>query len=745
MRIRMYVYKAITRSIAILFVVAVSASVASAKPKAKPEAKIVVSLDVPSDSVPQYVCVVTSGGGCEGDCRDLQAVTTKYLARSNETLTVKNLPTAENAGTLPMGISGALQALGRRDTSCGDSTCNPSIQLHEQSPQALVTPPAPPPALEGGLTCTQNVRNTGSQRVAVLSLDYHSGNAKVGVYRLELFGTELIVQLLHKSDPKDFAFLDGIGGDYKSGATGSATRERAQLKLVPRCATYPLELPPRKGNPNESVSVKLNDKAVALCPATASIPLSIQIPAESAGSQLDVSVKSTEKETSEERETERYEASWSEPLPPRPLRLRTRMVELEWTRHCLTGSIPDIPLRLRMTTPAAESETTWTDRCPRAELTVAGARCTVEVSEEDRCRYRCEAPKDEMPTFSLPTPIRFTREGDQTITSNNQQHVEHVSVLAWNDTLTYAGQRLDSFVPAAERGIIVEYSDPAAWIGTARRPLERLEITRAGATGHTISLSSSKRPNWELVAAPNASCSDAFDGSVRGWRYFLTRPIVRDQTGNLEVQDPDAFAARLHDLSFVFGGGFLQPLVKSSGVKPFIQPLGLSASTKHRAGSHGGMWEGSLLYELTQLPFNALHPKGTPASDRLPSVLYQRLMFELSYLWLPIHPWSDRSVGRVFFGLTLGVGLGGPIRSETDKVGIVSPPYGLAGVFLRWQMGERWSADLGATCRIGERHRIFGYEDDVISDEQTFVGEPTVTDRRIVHIGWFLRLRRSIR
>lgn len=708
----------------IAIAVALVASTAGAQPKPT-RAKIVVALDVPGNEIPQYVCVLAQGGGCDAkDCRFLPLLKDHFDITGN-TATVK--PGVKPAADLPPALQSAMRAMGRAE-SCSkpDARCSPSIELHERDDGN--------PSFFGNLNCTYNRRATGSDRVAVLSLDYPGRTVAVGVSSLELLGSELTVQLLYDRDPDDAAFFVGIGGDYASNATSLATRERAELTLVPRCALYPIELPPRSSTPNEMLSIKIGGTEIGTCPAPDAKGIAVRIPSKppTTTATLEVTVQ-----PASGQELEKYESSWTTPLPPRPLSLKARVVGLEWSRHCLTGAIPEVAKSTSAATPAP---LTWTALCPRAELKVAGTVCVVEASERAVCRYRCTVPPS-MPAFGLPTTVRFTREGDQVSRSSSGERTEHVEMFAWDDTLTYAGQRLDSFVPAAERGVIVAYGNSTAWIGTSRWPLEVLEISRPGAPPHSISLKSGMRPNWELVASPHAACGDIFDIKVRGWRHFDAKPVVRAKSGNLEITTPNDFASILDDLSIVQGIGFVFPQIPAGGGEPILQPIGMTFTTKHLLGYRPGAWEGSVFYELTRTHYTALHPRISAEEDRHEAAYYQRLTGELSRMFSCF--WG-RCADHFLAGLTVGGGLGGPLLPETRKVG-VTPPFALAGIVLRWRPSERWSADLVTVFRFGEKLRWFGFENTEHTVDQTFIGEPLVTSAAAVHLGFLLRIRRSLR
>jgi hypothetical protein len=673
--------------------------------------KLIVTLETPHESTPEIFCIIGEQRCDERHCSSLSAI--KEVMSFDGTAIRFAIPRSWNEPeSKPLGE--ALKALSPRSTHRNDkgqqcSRCTPEV--------TLIEPMGTPDALHGYATCARNGRPTSSDRVAVAFLRFHKHNVPAPVSNLELLGDHVTVYFSKPVDIDDYEFLISLGGDYLGHTVGLGTKERMVLPLHPRCTSSTLALPPGAETlAAEALSATLDGEPVNGCIATGAKSVSAWLPHGSLGDQRTLRLAYASPTASVT-----YEARWTGRAPPEVLEARHRQLELSWRKDCLVGTLPA----------KAGAGAAWNDSCPQASLPVAGAACELLDSTEERCRYRC-AVASGMPAFALPTPVRFDRYGLWSGTA--EPEVRHA--YSWEDTLRYSGQELTSFLAPADRKIVVELPDPAAWRSHPGTEIDHVELRSSSGITRTIGIRADP-PHWAIVSVPNATCSERFTVSVVGARTFDRVDQGLSKTGNLVLDSPRRYRDLFHWV-VVVGGGSLLPRNKVYRTNRDGEPYGSVGAGFELYFDRPlpGSFDVTFLYEPTRTAYGIIQLPGGRGS-RLGKVPYHRALAELAVTrWGRNREWQ--------LGAMSGGGFGGPLAGDKEKVGTLRA-FVFAGVLGRIKP-SRWNVwiEVNAGARYGEKHQFFGTDDDGKPLPDTFEGEPKRTERALLQLFGGLKLRGAL-
>jgi hypothetical protein len=627
-------------------------------------------------------------------------------------------------------LSGAVSALAHAMDSGCDS-CRPLLHATEH-----IMPEGG--GFKGYITCAHNTLGTGSARVAVAFLRFTARTTPSAIQRLELDGNQVAVAFSNQIAEDGDAFLLNLGGSYLSGTVGLGTNTRMTLRLNQLCTLTPLVLPARAPAARlETASLVLDGKTIDRCTVAVASGTAVWIPHKPSEMMTTLGFRFTRAGESRDSDVAAdvdYEASWTDREPPHPVKLQHRRVEFSWSRDCLTGWLPPLPLAWLQRWIARgarlvqrERRVEWDEICPKATLVEAGASCWLANSDAQHCSYRCAAPAS-VPAFSLPTPVRFERMGaDRGAT---------LKAYGWSDTLNYSGQELASFIASADRKVVVEFPAPDLWRSNRGNEIDHIEVNADTGTPQRIALGTAL-PRWSVITVPNASCSSQFTVGVHGARTFVAQKRSLAH-GNLVLADPNDYQDRFH-WALLFGVGFLFPrnnLVAKTERRgePYLS-IGAGAEL-YLPPPYPGAVELNLLYEPTLTAYGAVQL--TSRDQRLISVPYHRGLAEIvASWWGPDRTWQA--------GAMAGGGLGGPIFPDGDKVGTLRF-YWLLGALYRVKPFDTnaW-LEVNAGFRWGEIHEFFGTDADGQPISDTFHGAPALTERRMWQIYAALRFRIEFR
>jgi hypothetical protein len=699
-----------------------SAITADAKPAARPTRKLVVTLDVHAADAPRYLCVISDLAGCSDAQRNtrpnscprplasvLPALAGDRLGALSSSRRISFDAPLSNS-TLPPDLMAAWSQLVRNDDpSCavGNAACKPELEL----PDRMFADPGFPPHV----VCSNRNASGHDGDVAFLYMYFSRSSIDSGVSQIELQGTNATITFYSDIDARDYVYAEVIGGAYASSArTLVGTQERLLVPLAPRCELYVAELPPHAGLSLPTATIQTTSEATPLtCTASGVDSSSFQI-------RVPYSDRPHLTTLRLEGGASSFETSWTEPLPPKPLRLAVRSLELGWRRDCMSGSWPSSD-----TFPPQPLQTEWSAECPRASIAAAGVTCELlppgvrvagalpdglstpsERLDLDVCRYRCQVPAGIAP-FQLPTPIQLDRLRVHDGPSGS--HVE--TVYSWNDTLHYTGEELRSFVTLADRRVMVEI-DPEAWAEQHGEPLEEINLLWPSGARGIIDLTRNKKwSRWRAMPAPGITCTDQVHVTVAGARAYESRnfPV---EGGRIVLPAPSEFLcpigrclAPLHLWAWA-GVGLLSPVNERA---PELSLSSLSVRP-HSYGSLGStleiyksLWlpssvELDVSGDLGQTSFGTLQQQQVTHSFE--DVWYSRMNVMARYVWWR-HP--DRH-----FSLAAGAAVGFPFGSTNgNKIGTTwSSTLELGARFRLLHRNDQWFEAAGGV-RWGEEHPFF--------------------------------------
>lgn len=674
--------------------------------------RLIVSLDVPADQSPEYLCIVSESRSCpqgsedsNGDLIREADCATRELADLQD---IGSLPADLSVGDVPIAAPQKQAAVrhykNHSETVRLDSVLIAALQNASQRESAMCderhegcTARVRLSAFEksGRIICGRDgavIPSAHNGRVAIVSLSYHEGEARSGVQRVELHGTNATLFLQQELAASNFAFAQVIGGDYAFSTVSSiGTNERIVVALHPRCTLFGAELPRRPVVAPlaqariylDSWGSKNDSKRIAQCiPNGSGTTLPINIPyIENPGTKrLIVHVAGN-------RDPIGLEATWSGPIPPSTLKLAHRNFEFEWRRSCLAGEWP-----------ASEPSTrdaTWSARCPRA--TVEGVSVCSIVDQGDNksfCKYRCNIAES-IPALLLPVDIEFDRVRSQ----GDQDQI----VYSWHDTVSFSGQELRSFVAPSERMITLEFADPTSWQDRAGDTLDAVRVTAPSGSRETIDLTTpgdrELLPSWIPISAPNITCSSRVSVSIFGASSYSERSFAV-AGGRVVLGRPQGLRSRWHPM-FMAGGGVLGiPRERSSAL--YIPRRGTPYVT---VGGVAEMYLDSLpaavefraLFDVSKTTFGICPDETCSHDTTLGRAWYGRANFGASLFW-----WVSR---RLHAGAGVALGVGVPLfDDDISDVGSVRFSFVTELIDLQARLGRNAWLDAAFGIRWGEEH-----------------------------------------
>ncbi|HWO17855.1 MAG TPA: hypothetical protein VNO30_03740 [Kofleriaceae bacterium] len=679
-----------------------------------------MTLETPHEATPEIFCIIGEQRCDERHCSDLSEI--KDVMSFHDNAISFSVPEPWDK-PVSASLKEALQALSPRGTSSRNgnkgqpcSLCTPKVT------QNVYMGTAGEP--RGYVTCTKNGRPTNSDRVAVAFLRFHKLNVPAPVNNLELLGNHVTVYFSKPVDIDDYELLSSLGGDYLASTEGLGTKERMVLPLHPRCTSSTLALPPGAETlAAEALSATLDGEPVNKCIETSAKAISAWLPHGTPGVQRTLRLAYASPAAAVA-----FEAGWTGRAPPEVLEARHRQLELSWRKDCLVGALP------AEAKPRSDSGSgsAWSAACPQASLPVAGAACEYLGETNQLCRYRC-AVAPGMPAFALPTPVRFDRYG--LWRGGAEPEIRHA--YSWEDTLRYSGQELTSFLAPADRKIVVELPDPAAWRSRPGDEIDHVELRSSSGITRTVGIQADP-PRWAIVSVPNATCSERFTVSVVGARTFDRVDQGLSQTGNLVLDSPRHYRDLFHWVVVVGGGALLPQNQLVYQTERDGEPYGSVGAGFELYFDRPlpGSFEVTLLYEPTRTAYGVLQLPGGRGA-RLGKVPYHRAMAELAVTsWGRNREWQLGAMG--------GAGLGRPLAGDKEKVGTLRS-FVFAGVLGRIKP-SRWNAwlELNAGIRWGEKHQFYGTDEDGDPLPDAFHGEPERTERRLWQLYSGLRIRGAL-
>lgn len=672
--------------------------------------KLIVTLDTPHEASPELFCIVGEQRCSERHCNSLSEIKDTM---SFDGTTIRFDGTALRGAPAHEPLRHALTALSLRSPRSASSRAK-GQQCRQCMPEVTrIEYMGTPDDLRGYITCAKNRRTTNSDRVAVTFLRFHKLNVPAPVSHLELLGDHVTVYFAKPVEVDDYEFLISIGGDYLADTVGLGTKERMVLPLHPRCTSSTIVLPARaRPRTPEVLSVTLDHEPMDGCIEEREESVSAWLPYRSSGDVKTLRLWYVSPTTSIV-----YETPWTERAPPELLAARHRELELSWRKDCLVGSLP-----------ASGSGSDWSASCPRAILPAVGGSCQLLSSSHERCRYRCAAVPG-MPAFALPTPVRFDRFGrwssdEPEEEEDGSDQPEARKAYSWEDTLGYSGQELTSFVAPHDRKIVVDLPDPEAWRSRFGNEIDRVELQSSSGVTRIVTMRAVP-PRWAIISVPNATCSERFTVTVHGARAFDRRDQALSDEGNLVLDSPRRYRDLFHWVVVLGGGALFPQNQRVYRTERNEEPFGVVGAGFERyiEWPAPGAIEVTFLYELTRTAYGVVRLP-TDRGDRLAKIPFHRAIAELAAT-----RWGRNREWQV--GLMGGLGIGGPLAGNTEKVGTLRS-FVFAGVLGRIKIFDwRTWIELNAGVRWGEKHQYFGTDEDGDPSPDVFHGEPGRTERRL--------------
>jgi len=675
--------------------------------------RLIVSLDVPADQAPEYLCIVSESRSCpagsedsngklirEADCAtreladlqdigslpaDLSLGDVAITAPAKQT-TVRHYNNSSETVSLDADLIGVLQSVSRSASSMCDEMhegCTPKVRLSAF-------------AKSGRIICGRDGAVTSSARngrVAIVALSYHEGESRSGVQKVELHGTSATLFLQQELVASNFAFAQVIGGDYAFSATTSiGTNERIVVALHPRCTLFGAEVPRYSlATPLVKASISLDAWGASHAPVVlatctpnvrrSTLPISIPYMESPGTKRLIV-------RTGVDRDPLVLEATWSGALPPSPLGLTHRRFEFAWRRDCLAGEWP-----------AAERsshDASWNATCPRA--TIEGLPRCVIIDQPDRsiCKYHCEVA-DSIPALLLPASVQFDRMRAQ----GDQDQI----LYSWHDTVLFSGQELQSFVALPDRTVALEFADPTSWQDRSGDTLDGIRITAPGGSVENVDLTSQGGkellPSWISVSTPHITCSSRLRLAISGASSYGERSFTV-AGGRIVLDDPHRFRPHWHPWFMIGGGTLGVPSERSSA--PYVPRTSTPYVTIGGvAEMYIDYWPATIefrtLFDVTKTAFfencqEEICPRDGSTHGR---AWYTRANLGASFLW-----WVSR---RLHAGAGLALGVGTPLfDDDIPKVGSFTPSFVTELVDMQARLGHNTWLDVAVGIRWGEEH-----------------------------------------
>jgi hypothetical protein len=678
--------------------------------------RLIVSLDVPADQAPEYLCIVSESRSCPEGSEDSNGQLIHEAGCATRELSdlqdVGSLPADLSLGDVAIGtparqtmvrhydnrpetvgldadLIGALQSVSRSASSRCDEMhegCTPKVRLSAF-------------AKSGRIICGRDgavAPSAHNGRVAILALSYHEGESRSGVQKVELRGTSATLFLQQELVASNFAFAQVIGGDYAfSSTTSIGTNERIIVELHPRCTLFGAELPRHALTaPLVKASISLDEWGknpafvnMATCAPNVrrnTLPISIPYLEGPGTKRLVVS-------TGIDQDPLVLEATWSSALPPKLLGLAHRRFEFVWRRDCLSGTWP--------ASERSSRDASWSFRCPRASVEGLPGCIIMDQPNTAICKYRCEVP-DSSPALTLPLNVQFDR--------IRAQGAQDQVVYGWQDIISFAGQELRSFVAPADRAVALEFADPKAWQDRSGDTLDGVRITAPGGSFENVDLTSQGGrellPPWIVVSAPHITCSSRLRVAISGASTYGERAVAV-AGGRVVLDDPYSFRPHWHP-RFLIGGGTLGVPSARSAV-PFVprhsEPyVTVGGAAEMYIDDYPASVEFRVLFDITKTSFfeNCLNTKCLQDSSTHGRAWYTRSNFGASFFW-----WVSR---RLHVGAGGALGIGVPLFDEDDaKVGAFQLSVVTELLDVQARLGGNAWLDVAVGVRWGEEHNYY--------------------------------------
>jgi hypothetical protein len=495
-------------------------SSAYGSPSSANDIQLTVSLNVPDEAVPEYVCFISNqrskcggvGPACMsaalGTAEESIAGALPVMDSMGDTLVLNNTNARKLDPPAKKELLGdttlALSALARdRPSFCPAPTslCAPSLRLPSRGNYFV--------------RCDRNGIPTNSDRVVFISIDFHPATAGADIRTVSATG-KLATLTFRKDVSTKYSSARVVGGDYAFSNEGQlGFSERVQVDLIPNCHHRSVELPPDMW---KKTSVTLTLSAGARTHATCRLVDEEAL--------MDLAVPY---DASPQRKRIRFEAgrttmetSWTDSVPPPVLNAGYRTVSFAWKKNCVVTT------------------------CPEVALAHTAARCPLSDHDDSRCYYQCSAPEDRL--IQLPLDLNFSRR-----TSDDLR-----VLYDWPATLRAVDEELDEFVSPSERQLLIRFADPDAWRGAWGNRIDAVEVSTSATNTQRIEMTDGPAHDTFLIAAPGLSCGTTVRVGVEGTHLYPPRALTAN-SGELVLLDPSEYrAAHRVGLALGFGGSLDQ-------------------------------------------------------------------------------------------------------------------------------------------------------------------------------------------
>lgn len=745
---------------------------------ADPITTLRISLDVPEERAPDWLCILTTvechpATNCP-DAANLPQFVSLLKKRGRKHYGFSSPP--PSIDKLPPRVGAALRALARPtgpDQTCDrehpeacppcsredTGACAPELDLRPLD-QAGVTA-AGRTKLRGQIVCGGPQSAAGAagdddfsgkpvlagsftnRRVAFVALMFRDQIWDgAGIQAVKRVGTRATITFDRPILSSRIRFLQVLGGDYTASLSSELEiDQRVTLALRPRCTHVVAEVPAHTATaPIASISLAINslgasehgDPGPPRAPDlltcrpdhadARTIPLELPLTSPSDEKRLIVTYGTPQATTSDVR--------WVGAAPPTPLKLGVRSIQFRWQRPI--GCLAE---RWGEPTPAPKP-VQWTASCPKATLSglppceVISHEPPAGGAELEACEYRCEIG-DSLEPLLLPVPVTFDRiraAPSSGWSAGGQPEV----VYSWHDQLEAAGQELTSVVAPADRRVMVEFGDPSAWKDRAGDKIDAIEVA-SGSSSNRLELMGRSQgdvpPRWVSLPTAGRMCTDRVRVAISGTRHYEAKTFDV-KGGRIELTRPYDF--RPHWMSYGLLGTGSQFRHMTSNVRSAtFGDLGLGFQRELDGLSWFDLaWslDVEVIGQLTHTLYEGIELPGGPQSDFLP-VAYLRFDGRVA-----LEAWYLRRFG---FAVAMGGGFGTPLDAGDARVVGITQKSGLVEaqplIFTMFP-GQLWFI-VGGGLRLGEQH--MNYTTD-------FTGSPAPIRERDLQAYVFLRLRGAL-
>lgn len=697
--------------------------------------RLFIDLQVEPGEEPRHLCVIAQLGA-ESATMQLNTLRPYLLPGSGTSSTWRFGSIAAPAG---LGAENgkifaalkAMQAPARREDAgepCGaadTSVCDPQIRVVQLSPQPAggSADTFAPEWDRLFIRCAENVQHTqGPPRVAVLLFNFHLPPSRQHVQPvmndLALDGTVASFQLVSVLRRYEFVEASSIGGHYAFTGSSSTEGRILRIPLTPRCRSYDVDVPPFQRNEAEracaAVELETEPERPVLRQAVQILPsgrFSIDLPYLTERATRTIAVEIGKPDASG---VHRFEGRWSDPMPPRVIKMRARTISFSWHRHCL------YPAR---------------DRCPSARLAEAGVDCSAPVRRGDACHYTCgprESAEDERPLdFSLPTRVSFRSPATED---------------TWEEQLSYGGQELSGYVKPDERYLDVDFSQWTATTGEPlrdmlRRPGEQIDYVVIGAPGlPAANLKPASGPGRPRIRVPGVRCHDVLTYRIVGDRNYK-QGTTRVERGRIALDAPSATADDMVSFGITAGAGAVVPFLHDdSGRSLVTRPYGViqGVIVIRALPTLLPEWP-AFARPLLEIRAGFLATTVAYFPLRVSDTSFEGAPAQREEVWFSRYPVDALVIWPVLSNLHVGAGagavLGHPFSTDdSGTVGSLQGSLSITPLLLSYRLG-RSRASVEAAARVFPSEIVKAYEPG------GFRGEPTVRNLDATSILFETKLR----